>query len=410
MAEFDYTAVSRDEYRTGRISAENEELAQAELMEKGMKVISVSRRQPLNIGALSKPLAQLESYMEESMSTSEKILFTGQLSSMIKAGLPLIEALSAFSEENSKKGSSRIIGKLIVQLEAGVKLSDAMAGFPRVFPPAYLAVVKAGENSGSLAESLNYLSGQLRRESELANSVKSALIYPTVVITAMLGVMIFISVSVVPKILVFAENSGQKLPFYTLALVGAVDILTNYWYLLILAIIGAAVGFAAFARSDYGSHKLGDLSLRLPVIGDLVSRYNQARFARMLGGFYLYGVNIIGSIDILATSLSNPLYRDACFRIKHRLTLGQSLADAIAQEQRLFPSIMIRLIKGAEKTGELGATLDKLDQFYEEELAIALRNVLALVEPVMIFILGFGVLGLALAVVVPIYQLTSTLK
>jgi len=129
-----------------------------------------------------------------------------------------------------------------------------------------------------------------------------------------------------------------------------------------------------------------------------------------LAGFYNYGVNIVISFDILSASLGNPLYSDACVRIKDRLTLGTSLAEAIAVESDLFPSIMTKLIKGAEKTGVIGNTLDKLALYYEDELENILGNILTLIEPVMVFILGFGVLGLALAVILPIYKITSTLK
>lgn len=410
MPEFEYRAVARDELKVGRLEADSELEANTVLTEQGMTVISLNQRRPFNLGVFTARFSKLETSLRETMSTSEKILFTSQLASMIKAGLPLVEALTAFTETGSNSGANRIINKIILRLQSGVKLSDALADFPHVFPPAYLAVIKAGENSGTLADSLNYLSGQLRREADLSNKVKSALIYPIVVIVAMIAVMVFISLSVVPKILLFAQSSGQRLPSYTLILINSVAFITNYWYLVVFLLFILALGLLIFARSRFGSLWLGRASLRLPIVGPLVARYNQARFARMLGGFYIYGVNIISSFDILAESLDNPVYRRACYRIKDRLVLGHSLADAIAAEKGIFPSIMIRLVKGAEKTGELGATLDKLDRFYEEELEVALRNVLALIEPLLIFVLGFGVLALALVVIVPIYQITSSLK
>lgn len=410
MPEFEYKAVSKDEFKSGRLNAGSEVEAQTMLSEQGLTVVSLRQRNPLEIGFLTNFFVMLDEQLNERLSVTEKILFTSQLSSMVKAGLPILDALSTFADQKGSGGLTRIVNKVILEVQAGVKLSDSLARFPKVFSPAYLAVIKAGESSGTLAESMGYLAIQLRRESDLSNRVRSALIYPVIVITAMIAVMIFISVSIVPKILLFAQSSGQKLPGYTLAIVNAVSFFTKYWYLFLALVILLITFLVGFARSQFGSRVVGRISIRLPVMGPLVIRYNLSRFARVLGGFYIYGVEIVSSFDILAASLDNPLYRDACQRINEHLTAGKSLADSISSEKELFPSIMTRLIRGAEKTGNLGNTLDKLAEYYEEELQVALRNLLALIEPLMIFVLGFGVLGLALIVVVPIYKITSTLK
>ena len=410
MPEFEYKAASRDEYKSGRLTAGSELEATTMLTEQGLTVVSLRQRNPLEIGFLSDFFSKLDRELNERMGMTEKILFTSQMSSMIKAGLPIMDALSTFVDQKSSTGSARIVGRMILEIQAGRKLSEAMARFPKIFPPAYIAVLRAGEGSGTLADSLGYLATQLRRENDLANKVRSALIYPIVVITAMVAVMIFISVSIVPKILLFAQSSGQKLPGYTLALVNTVSFFTRYWYLFSLLLVLIVVALVGFSKSKKGARILGRLSLRLPIVGPLVVRYNLARFSRVLGGFYIYGVEIVASFDILAASLDNPLYRDACSRINDHLTVGRGLADAIANEKELFPSIVNRLIRGAEKTGNLGETLDKFAAYYEEELEVALRNLLSLIEPALIFILGFGVLGLAMVVIVPIYKITSTIK
>ncbi len=410
MPEFEYTGVSRDQYKYGSLSAGSESEAQTILSEQGITVVSMNPKRQLRLGVIGKYFTQLAKEMSEKMNAQEKILFTSQLSSMVKAGLPLIEALGTFVDEKSKVGSTGIITKIMQDVQSGSKLSDSLSRFPKVFNETYLAIVRAGENSGTLDDSLAYLAVLLKRENDLLTKVRSALIYPSVVVVAMVSVMIFISVSIIPKIITFAETSGQKLPGYTLALVSVVGMAAKYWYLVILVLIVLIGLLAYFFRSGYGSRWLGRVTLKLPLVGMVASRYNQARFARVLAGFYNYGVNVVTSFDILAASLGNPLYSDACLRIKERLTLGTSLADAIAVEGELFPTIMTRLIKGAEKTGVIGTTLDKLAAYYEEELENILGNILTLIEPIMVFILGFGVLGLALAVILPIYKITSTLK
>ncbi len=410
MPEFEYTGVSRDQFKSGSLFAGTESEAQTVLTEQGITVVSLDAKRPLKLGIFGAYLSDAVRDYRERMTSEERILFTGQLSSMIKAGLPLIDALGTFVDEKNKSGATVVVSKIMQDVQSGSKLSDALARFPKIFNEIYLAIVRAGENSGTLDNSLAYLAELYRRENALTTKVRSAMIYPAVVVTAMIAVMIFISVSIVPKILTFAESSGQELPAFTLVLVSAISIFTNYWYIFLVLLILGGIAMSSFLRSENGKRWFGKVSLKLPVAGLVASRYNQARFARMLGGFYNYGVNIVTSLDILQASLGNPLYQDACQRIKEKMTLGTSLGDAIADEKELFPTIMTRLIKGAEKTGEIGNTLDKLAHYYEEELENILGNVLTLIEPVMVFILGFGVLGLALAVILPIYKITSTLK
>lgn len=410
MPEFEYKAVAKDEYKTGIIRADSEIEAQTVLTEQGLTVVSLKIKRPFETGIFASLITRIEQAVYERVSISEKILFTSQLSSMIRAGLPIMDALSTFVDQRSSAGAARVINQMILEIQAGVKLSDAMSRYPSVFDPAYIAIVRSGETSGTLAASLGYLATQLRRENDLANKVKSALIYPAVVIVAMISVMIFISVSVVPKIILFAQSSGQELPGYTLALVTAVTFFTRYWYLITALIASFIAGLIIFSRSRTGSLFIGRLILKTPIIGELAARYNQARFARVLGGFYIYGVDVISSFQILSASLTNPLYREACERINDQLTAGRTLADALETERELFPSIMTRLIRGAEKTGDLGNTLDKLAEYYEGELEISLRNLISLIEPALVFILGFGVLTLALIVIVPIYRITSSLK
>ncbi len=410
MPEFVYTGVSRDQYKSGSLSAGSDAEAEMILLEQGITVVSLGIKRQVSFGIFSSYFSRISREVSEKMSPQEKVLFTSQLSSMVKAGLPLIDALGTFVDEKSKGGSALVINKIMLDVQSGGKLSDALARFPKIFNATYLAIVRTGENSGTLDGSLGYLADLLRRENALLTRVRSALIYPTVVVVAMISVMIFISVSIIPKIITFAESSGQTLPSYTLFLVSAVSLGTKYWYLVLSATVGVLLGLLFFLRSRRGGRWLGKISLKLPLVGLVISRYNQARFARVLAGFYNYGVNVVTSFDILAASLGNPLYSDACIRIKDRLTLGTSLADAIAVENDLFPSIMTKLIKGAEKTGVIGNTLDKLALYYEDELENILGNILTLIEPIMVFVLGFGVLGLALAVILPIYKITSTLK
>jgi len=293
MSEFEYTGVSRDQYQSGSLFAGSESEAEMILLEQGVSVVSLSLKRQMSFGIFGSYFSRISREMNEKMSPQEKVLFTSQLSSMVKAGLPLIDALGTFVDEKRKGGSAIVINKIMLEVQSGGKLSDALSRFPKIFNATYLAIVRAGENSGTLDDSLGYLAELLRRENALLARVRSALIYPTVVVAAMISVMIFISVSIIPKIITFAESSGQKLPGYTLFLVSIASFGTRYWYLVLAVTIGVLLAIIFFLRSRKGSRWFGKISLKLPLAGLVIARYNQARFARVLAGFYNYGVNIV---------------------------------------------------------------------------------------------------------------------
>jgi type IV pilus assembly protein PilC len=343
------------------------------------------------------------------MSTGEKLLFTTQLGSMLRTGLPITEAIEAFVGEKSS-GSSLILKKIIDAVKSGQKLSSALQEFPAIFDPVYINVVRSGETTGTLAETLDYLGEQLKKDHELTSRVKSSMIYPIVVMVAMVTVMTFISLFVVPKIVTFAENSGAELPLVTKWIVAVTGIIESYWPFILVGLAGATIAFWQLVKTPDGRRISDSIILKLPIFGPLISRYNQVRFARLLAGFYKYGISVEDSFNILSESLTSYAYQQACIRIKNRLMLGRSLSDAMEGEKELFPSIMSRVIKGAEKTGSLDDTLLKLAQFYETELETALKNLTTIIEPIMIVFLGVGVIGIALSVIVPIYNVTSQLR
>ena len=328
---------------------------------------------------------------------------------MLKTGLPIIKALEVFIDE--KRGQAGApLKKIMAQLEMGKSLSQALSSYPRVFDKVYISVVRSGEAMGKLAETLIYLGRQLKREHDLSSKVKSALIYPVVVLTAMVAVMSFIALSVVPKIVTFAQNSGVQLPPITRIMIAVTTTIGQYWPVMLASLAVIVVLFWRGAKTKHGRTLIDKVILRLPLIGSLVRRYNQVRFARLLSGFYRYGINVEAAFDILSDCLGNASYSDGCRRIKQRLMRGESLSNALTHEEELFTGIMSRVIKGAEQTGALDQTLLKLAVFYEKELNDKLNNLTVIIEPILILLLGAGVVGIALAVIVPIYKVTSQLR
>ncbi|AKM78807.1 MAG: Type II secretion system protein [Candidatus Beckwithbacteria bacterium GW2011_GWB1_47_15] len=408
MAQFKYLVSLKGEEEAGVLEADSLAEAAEKLTEQGGYILKLVPR--FSLGP-----ARVRQWLEEAMAAgegmkaSEKILFTTQLGSMLKTGLPIIEAIEVFVEEKGG-GSSALLRQIMEQLKSGKKLSRALERYAKVFDRAYVNVVRSGETMGTLAESLEYLGDQMRREHELKVKVRSAMIYPLVVVIAMAAVMTFILLSVVPKIVIFAENSGAQLPRITAIMVAATGWLNKFWWLALLAVTFVGGLVWRLTKTKEGKKFFAGLVLKLPVLGSLVARYNQVRFARLLAGFYAHGISVESAFEILSESLTNYYYSEACLRLKQKLVMGRSLSEALESEKKLFPPIMSRVVKGAERTGDLDKTLTRLSTYYEQELETALKNLTTIIEPVLIVLLGVGVIGIALAVIVPIYRVTTQLK
>ena len=409
MSQFVYKVNVKGEETAGIIEAVDMAEASTKLQERGGYILMLKPRFSWGQINVSGWVERLLGAMSEHMGVADKILFTTQLGVMLKTGLPIVEAIEAFVEDK-RTGSSVMLKGLVADLKGGKRLSHAMAAHPKVFDRVYVNVVRAGEEMGNLGETLVYLGDQLKREHGLMTKVRSALIYPVVVMTAMVAVMGFVVGFVIPKIAEFARSSGASLPQVTMIMINAAEWGGQNW----LGMGGGmvAIGLVGWqgAKTKKGKRWLDGLVLKIPIVGELVRRYNQVRFCRLLAGFFKYGISVAEAFDILAASLGNSYYSESCLRLKAKLTLGRSFSEALATERELYPPIMAKVIKGAERTGVLDETLLRLAKFYERELKLAVKDLTSLIEPILIVMLGMGVVGVALAVVLPVYRLTSQIR
>lgn len=409
MTWFRYTVSRQGKEEKGLVEAGTLDEAAAQLKQDGSYILELKERLSLGWLKNSRILENLISPWNQRALKADKLLFTSQLGEMLRTGLPIIKAIEVFVDEKHGQTSTPL-KKIMAQLEMGKSLSESLVIYPKIFDQVYISVVHSGETMGKLADSLIYLGRQLKREHDLKNKVRSAMLYPAVVLTAMVAVMSFISMSVVPKIAVFAQNSGAKLPVITLAMIKITAILQQYWPVILGIIIGSVGLLWRGIKTEHGQILVDRIVLKLPLVGSLIRQYNQVRFARLLSGFYRYGINVETAFDILTDCLGSASYSAGCRRIKQRLTRGESLSNSLAREDQLFSGIMSRVVKGAEQTGVLDQTLLKLARFYEKELNDKLNNMTSIIEPILILLLGAGVLGIAMAVIVPIYKVTSQLR
>lgn len=401
MATYVYTIVDKHARReSGRIEAPSRDEAVGMIKRNGWYVLSVREE-----GATS-AFGSLFS-KKSTLSSLERILLTDHLASMMQSGTSLVEALETFGEDSESRNLP-FLSEIVIMVRQGRKLSDAMHKFPRIFTAYYCSLVAAGEMSGRLDETFTHLARELRREYEFRERIKSALLYPSLVLVVAFAVVSLLVLLVIPKITELTRTFGGELPLATKIVSGVSVFLTHYGPALIIGIIALIVGFILLLRQPRTKAILDPFILKLPMIGKLIRHYDVARILRLIGSCLSYGIPLTTTFDAVTDVVDNRLYKEACIRMKKRVVKGMDLATSFGLEGTfLFPAFIVRSVRGGEKTGSVDTTLTRLSVFFESDVDRTLKRVTDLVEPVLTIILGLIVGSIALAVVGPIYQLTS---
>jgi type IV pilus assembly protein PilC len=286
-----------------------------------------------------------------------------------------------------------------------------MAKHSAVFTPLYIALVEAGEISGSLDETLEYLSTELRREHEFISRIKSAMFYPIIVLTVSILVVALVIGVVVPKIIAITQNFGGDLPALTKVVVAIAKFLVKFGPFLAVGFIAIVVGIIYLLRDEKIKSKINAKIIKSPLIGEIMRQVILARFLRIIGGSIKYGIQLPKALELSGAVVNNALYKEACENINKKVVRGQKLSVAMADEDKLlFPPIISRTIRGGEKTSKVDVGLMRLSTYYEAEVDRNLKRLTEMIEPIMIIALGGLVAVIAISVIAPIYQMTSRIK
>jgi len=342
--------------------------------------------------------------------TRDRILFAKHLAIMTEAGLPLTEALAVINEHTKSRKFRVVLAGATHDVENGQFLSVALAKFPHAFDEFATSLIRVGEESGRLPENLKYLSEQLEHAEELRRKIVGALIYPAVLLAGTLGVVAFLSFVTLPQLLPVFTGLRIKLPLITRILIAASSWFTHniLWVLLgvVLAIIIMHFLFR-YPRVRYAWHVV---LLRIPVLGELLQNAQLTSFSRILGTLLTAGVDVVRSLDIAGRSMTNLVYRRQLQEIaKNMRGQGESIADYLKRHERLFPSVVQRMIQVGEKTGKLDETLFYVGEFYSKEIDNSVRTLTTLLEPIILLVMGVVVGFVALSIITPIYELTRGL-
>jgi type II secretory pathway component PulF len=336
----------------------------------------------------------------------ELATFTQQLANLLQSGMPLTVALNSMTHLESKGISAEVSRDLKQEVTEGRSLSDAMARQPRVFSDLYINMVRAGEQSGSLVEVLRRMAHHFQQFAEVQAKLASALIYPAMVVCMGIGLVLFFMIVMMPQFTKIFDGFNIELPLPTRMLIGLSQFLSGYWWLLGLLIIVALILFKRFQASEEGGQKLDEWKMKVPVFGKVVKLNLFGQFARTLGTLLQNGVPVLTALKITEQVLPNRLIKEAVAKTREAVTDGKTLAQPLAQS-KLFPQLMVDLVRIGEETGDVPGALNNLADTYEGELAIALRLMTQLLEPVLIVGMGGIVAFLLLSIFLPLFRLIS---
>jgi len=399
MALFKYAVKNQHgETIKGKVEARSESQAAAVLRTRGLLVISV---RPLN----DESFLFLKE-MVTGVKYDEVVTFTRQLSTMITAGLPLTQSLSILSQQ-SKPAMTRMVSELQREIEGGSTFSKALTKFPRAFSRVYVQLVFAGETGGVLDEVLDRLAENMEKDKDFKAKTKGALIYPVIVMIAMIVVAFIMMVFVIPKLTEMYKDFGADLPFATQLLIDISSFFANFWWLIIAGGVVSGFLFRRWVKTHSGQVMYDRFLLKVPIFGVLRAKVTLTEFARTLSLLLGAGISLLQALEIVSEASNNILYREALQDSAKQVEKGIPLSQAITKYSTLFPPILAQMIAVGEETGKLDDVLLKLSVYFQSESEHAIKNLTTALEPIIMIVLGVGVGMMVIAIIMPIYNLTS---
>ena len=401
MANFHYKARTRSgELITGNLDAADRQLALAELGRLGYF--------PLTVDAASEPqsLQAAVRGLRAGVSRRDLLMMTQQLSSLLRSGMALTQALEVLGRRAQQPAVRELLGSLYNDVVQGMSLSDAMAKQPRVFPNFYVNLIKAGEASGALEQVMNRLRQHYERIGDIREKIIGALLYPAIVVVAGIGTTIFFMTFMVPRFAQMFKEMRRAMPLPTRILIGVSDAFTAYWWVALVLAVVAVIWYRGTVRTASGRLMLDRWKLRLPVLGSIIKAGAFAQFARTLATLLENGVPVLNALQIVEGTMTNLVIAAELREARARVTDGTSISQPLAKG-KVFPPLLLDMLAVGEESGEVVPALQNIADTYEQELAQRLRVFTTLLEPAIILLMATVVGGVVVSILMAVFDLTS---
>lgn len=397
---FKYKAITdKGEKKEGTVEAASRDLAISALQRRGLVVVSIKGEEETGLGR--------EIFVR--VPQKDIVIISRQISTLFEAQVSALKAFSMLASNAENKILRRRLTQVVDDLQAGMSISEALAKHPEVFTEFYTNMVKAGEESGTLTKTFSYLADYLDRQYELTSKTRNALIYPAFVVVVFIAVMVLMMVMVIPKLSEIILESGQDIPVYTRIIIGISNFFVDYGIFILIALVLMAVYVVILSRRDSGKLYLDRLRLKMPLFGRLYQKLFLSRIADNLDTMISSGIPIVHAIEITGSVVGSQAYSLIMRNTAEAVKGGSALSDALAREP-MIPPIMVQMMKTGEETGSLGQILRTMAHFYKREVDDIVDTLVSLIEPVMIVVLGIGVGVLLSSILVPIYNIASSIQ
>jgi len=332
--------------------------------------------------------------------------FTFQLATLVEAGLPLLESLKDLARESEDPKMQRVLDDIRYRVESGSSLREALMLHPRSFPRLYVAIIGSGETTGKLSQALTDMSNIMEWQQELRGKIREAATYPIILAVVLVGVVGILVIRVIPMFKPMFEDMHASLPLPTLVVMTVSDFAQKCWWGILAGIAALAVGFKYMASTEKGRYFLDSLSLKMPIAGNFTRKIVLSRFAHTFALGIKSGINLLTCLDIARETCGNVRIEKAIAKVRDSVNVGEKLATSL-QVSGEFPPMVVRMVNVGEQSGALTQTLGKVSEFYDKEVAAAVKGIFALLEPVMIVAMGAVVGFIALSIFLPIFKMSS---
>ncbi len=395
---FNYQARSNEgQIQTGSVEAQDKDTAVGLLQKHGLYVTNIEEKKPT--GLLTKRISFFEKTSKKDIA-----IFSRQLSIMFKSGVPIIESLKSIAKQTNRKVFKEEISEIIKKIEEGGSLSQALSLFPRVFSHFYIGMIKSGEISGRLSETLEYLANHLEREHNFNNKIISALIYPAFVVVVFLAILFFMTLFIVPQLGdIFMDDD---LPFVTKFVLWFSDFMIQWWWVPIILLISLASFIVKISKTKKGKKTIEENVFKIPLIGDFVKKINLVRVAENLSTMIGGGLPIVQAIEVTANIVGSEIYKEIVIEARDGVRKGELVSTTFSKYPEYFYPLFVEMIMVGEKTGKIDTSLQNVVSFYQEDVDNSIEGLIKLLEPIMIIVMGALVGFFIISMLMPIYQMS----
>jgi len=390
------------EIKEGAIEASNESAA--------IEVLQKNNLYPMSLKAESTSSLK-KTFLKyfETVKSEELVIFFRQLAIMIGAKVPIISALSSIKEETSNQYFTRVINDLVNEIEDGASFSDALSKYADVFSPLSINIIKAGEASGNMKRSIEYVADNIEKNFALTTKIRSAMMYPAIIIIAFFIIGFLVMSFIVPKLTMIIKELDAQVPWYTQMVIGASDFMARYWWAVAVVILGFVGSLWYYIKTEGGQRDWDQIKIKLPIVGKIFRNIYVTRFAENFAVLLSGGIPIIKALTIVSSVINNTVYQKIFLKAAEEVKIGGDISNVLKKYKEI-PPIVTQMIRVGEDSGQIDSVLTHIASFYQQQTDTVTKNLATLIEPVLMIVIGVAVGIMAFAILMPIYNISSGIK